>query len=64
MEEEKIRLPTEEKHEGEDEIATLLEQSVMLIDQAFNSVTCHRQLNILSTFIDNSTKIKDIIKEQ
>ena len=64
MEEEKIRLPTEEKHEGEDEIATLLEQSVMLIDQAFNSVTYHRQLNILSTFIDNSTKIKDIIKEQ
>ena len=64
MEEEKIRLPTEEKHEGEDETATLLEQSVMLIDQAFNSVTYHRHLNILSTFIDNSTKIRDIIKEQ
>ena len=36
----------------------------MLIAQAFNSVTYHRRLNILSTLTGNRTKIKDIIKGQ
>ena len=51
-------------HAGEDEIATLFEQSIMFNDHAFNSMTCPTRLNIPSTCIDGSTEIKDIVKEQ
>ena len=34
------------------EIVTLLEQSVLLIDQVFNAMTYHRRLNIVNTFIN------------
>ena len=45
------------------EIATLFEQSILLISQVFNPITYHRRLNILNTLIDNSIKVKEILKE-
>ena len=45
------------------EIATLFEQSILLISQVFNAITYHRRLNILNTLIDNSIKVKGILKE-
>ena len=42
------------------EIATLFEQSILLICQTFNAITCHRKLNILNTLIDNAVKAKEL----
>ena len=39
---------------GQMEIATLFEQSIILVGQVFNVITYHRWLNILDTLIDNS----------
>ena len=39
------------------EIATLFEQSILFIGQAFEAITHHRWLNILNTLIDNSIKV-------
>ena len=49
---------------GHMEIATLFEQSILLISQAFNAITYHRRLNILNILIDNSIKVNEILKER
>ena len=54
----------DEATSGHMEIATLFEQSILLIGQAFNAITYHRRLNILNTIIDNSIKVKEILKER
>ena len=46
------------------DIATFFEQSILLIGQTFNGITYHRRLNILNTLIDNSIKVKEILKER
>ena len=54
----------DEAASGHMEIATLLEQSILLIDQTFNSITYHRRVNILNVLIGNSIKVKEILKER
>ena len=54
----------DEATSGHMEMATLFEQSILLIGQAFNAITYHRRLNILNTIIDNSIKVKEILKER
>ena len=54
----------DEATSGHMEMATLFEQSILLIGQAFNAITYHRRLNILNTIIDNSIKLKEILKER
>ena len=54
----------DEASSGHMEIATLFEQSILLIGQAFNAITYHRPLNILNTLMDNSIKVKGILKER
>ena len=49
--------------DGHQEIASLFEQTVLLVDQAFRSVAYQRRLNVLNTLIDNNVKVKDILKE-
>ena len=58
MQAEREALPgnDDETTAGHMEIATLFEQSILLIGQAFNAITYHRRLNILNTLIDNSIK--------
>ena len=65
MEAEREALPDDDEAiSGHMEIATLFEQSILLISQAFNATTYHRRLNILNTLIDNSIKVKEILKER
>ena len=66
MEVEREALPDndDEATSGHMEIATLFEQNILLIGQAFNAITYHRQLNILNRLIDNSIKVKEILKER
>ena len=65
MEAEREALPDDDEAiSGHMEIATLFEQSILLISQAFNAMTYHRRLNILNTLIDNSIKVKEILKER
>ena len=65
MEAEREALPDDDEAiSGHMEIATLFEQSILLISQAFNAITYHRRLNILNTLIDNSIKVKEILKER
>ena len=67
MEAEREALPdsnNDEATSGHMEIATLFEQSILLIGQAFNAVTYYRRLNILDTLIDNSIRVKEILKER
>ena len=49
--------------DGHQEVASLFEQTVLLVDQAFRSVAYQRRLNVLNTLIDNNVKVKDILKE-
>ena len=65
MEAEREVLPDDddEATSGYMEIATLLEQSILLIGQAFNAITCGRRLIIFNTLIDNSIRVKKILKE-
>ena len=46
-----------------DELIQYLEQSVMLVGQAFNVVTYNRRLNVLSA-VQDKQKAKNIIKDQ
>ena len=65
MEAEREVLPDDddEATSGYMEIATLLEQSILLIGQAFNAITYGRRLIIFNTLIDNSIRVKKILKE-
>ena len=65
MEAEREALPDndDEATSGHLEIAALFEQSILLIAQAFNTITYHRRLYILNTLIDNSIKVKEILKK-
>ena len=57
MEEERELIsPDDEASDGHQEIASLFEQTVLLVGQAFNSVAYQRRLNVLNTLIDNSVK--------
>ena len=49
---------------GHMNITTLFEQNILLIGQALNAITYHRRLNILNTLIDNTIKVKEILKER
>ena len=64
--EEKNLIPEneEEAAAGHHDIALVFEQTILLIGQAFNSLAYQRRLNILSTLIDNNTRVKEILKEQ
>jgi len=46
------------------EIAMLFDQVVLMVSQTSNSITHHRRDNILSTLIESSTKVKDILRDQ
>ena len=64
MEEERELIsPDDEASDGHQEIASLFEQTILLVGQAFNSVAYQRRLNVLNTLIDNSVKVKEILKE-
>ena len=54
----------DEATSGHMEIATLFEQSILLLGQAFNAIIHRRRLNILNTLIDNSIKVKEVLKER
>ena len=64
MEEEmELISPDDEAPDGHQEIASLFEQTILLVGQAFNSVTYQRRINVLNTLRDNSVKVKEILKE-
>ena len=64
MEEERELIsPDDEASDGHQEIASLFEQTILLVGQAFNSVAYQRRLNVLNTLIDNSVNVKEILKE-
>ena len=44
-------------------ISSLFEQTMLLIGQAFHSVTYYRRQNILCTLIDNPSKVKEILRD-
>lgn len=46
------------------ETVILFEQRILLIGQACNAITYHRQLNILNTLIESSIKVKETLKER
>ena len=66
METERKALPDNdyEATSGRMEIATLFEQSILLIGEGFNTIRYHSRLNILNTVIDSSIKINGILKER
>jgi len=45
-------------------ISNLFEQTILLVGQAFNATAYHRRKNILGTLIENSTKVKEILRDQ
>ena len=53
-----------EEAESLNEMSSLFEQTALLIAQTYNSVAHHRRANILSTLIDNQTKVKEILRDQ
>ena len=62
-EERELISPDDEASDGHQEIASLFEQTILLVGQAFNSVAYQRRLNVLNTLIDNSVKVKETLKE-
>ena len=64
MELERNAIPEEELNKCHREVANLFEKTVLLTAQTYNSLAYQRCMNVLSTFIPNSTKVKEIIKEQ
>ena len=54
----------EKPTEGHHKVANLPEQTVLLNAQAYNSLVYQRRMNVLSMLIPNSTKVKEILKEQ
>ena len=55
--------PDDEAADGNQEIASLFEQRVLLVGQVFNLVAYQRRLNVLNTLIENNFKVKEILKE-
>ena len=64
MELERNAISEEELNEVHCEMASLFEQTILLTAHTYNSLAYQRRMNVLSTFIPNSTKIKEILKEQ
>lgn len=52
------------KDEALKEVSNLFEQTILLLAQTHNSMAYHRRENVLSTLIDSTTKVKDILKNQ
>jgi len=50
--------------EVDDEVTSLLEQTVLLVGQEFNASVYHRRESLLSSLILNNAKVKDILKKQ
>ena len=46
------------------QVAQALDQIVMLLGQAHNAISYHRRGNILTTLIDTSPRVKEILKNQ
>ncbi|XP_066931160.1 uncharacterized protein [Clytia hemisphaerica] len=63
FEEEKENCSEEELEEGR-EIAQCFEQAIMLLGQVSNSVMYYRRENVLSTLIESSAQIKEILRNQ
>ena len=66
MKEEREFIPADEPLVGSGMIVTsrLFDQAVLLVGQLYNSIGYQGKLNILSTLIDNNTKVKEILKEE
>ena len=64
MELERNAIPEEELNEGHREVANLFEQTVLLTAQTYNSLPYQHRMNVLSTLMPNSTKVKEILKDQ
>ena len=60
----KNAIPEEELNEGHREVVNLFEQTVLLTAQTYNFLAYQRRMNVLSKLIPNSTKVKEILKEQ
>lgn len=54
----------QELNKGHQEVATLLEQTVLLNAQAINSLAFKHRMNILSKLILNFIKATEILNEQ
>ena len=46
------------------EISQTMDQAVLLLGQVQNTVSYHRRENVLSTLIDTSIRVKEILKNQ
>ena len=55
--------PDDQAEDGNQEIASLFEQTVLLVGQVFNLVAYQRRFNVLNTLIENNFKVKEILKE-
>ena len=44
------------------ECAEVFDQAILMLSQVFNNVAYHRRENVLSTLIDSSSKVKEILK--
>ena len=53
----------DEALDGHQEMASLFEQTILLVGQVFNSLAYQRRLNVLNTLIDNNVKVKEMLKE-
>ncbi|XP_066912059.1 uncharacterized protein [Clytia hemisphaerica] len=61
VDQDKIQNPDDEstKH-----LSHLLDQTILVLGQVQNAMNYHRRENVLSTLIDSSTRVKDILKNQ
>ena len=64
MELERNAVSEEELNKCHGEVANLFEKTVLLTGRTYNSLAYQRRMNVLSTLIPNSTKVKEILKEQ
>ena len=64
MELERDAIAEEELNGGHRKVANFFKQTVLLTAQKYNSLPYQRRMNVLSTLIRNSTKVKEILKEQ
>ena len=64
MEEERELIALDdEASDGHQGMASLFEQTILLVGQVFNSLAYQRRLNVLNTLIDNNVKVKEMLKE-
>ena len=63
-EERKLIASDDEAADGHQEIASLFEQTILLVGQVFNSMAYQRRLNVLNISIENNVKVKENLKEQ